>query len=83
MFENRIVTFHLSDIIFLFIDGILVSFIIQIYPYDHSFALYLLIPTIIMSLAYIWKFIVTSVKKEESVKSSLKVKIPAKRFFEA
>lgn len=83
MFENRIVTFHLSDFIFLFINGVLVSFIIQIYPYDNSFALYLLFPTIIMSLAYIWKFFVTSVKKEESVKSSLKFKIPVKKFFEA
>ena len=92
MFDTRIVTIHLSDIVFLFASGYLAGFIVKaIYAYDHTLALYLLIPMIIMYLAYIWKFFVTSVKKEDAnidsseanLKSSFKLKIPVKKFYEA
>lgn len=67
------------------------SVIAAIYPYDQTLAWYLLLPTIIMSLAYIWKFYVTSVKKEdEGINSSetnlkgnfKKATVSSSKFFE-
>lgn len=84
MFKSRLVTIHLSDILFLLAYTFLTGAIFQIFPYDKQLALYLLIPAVISYIAYVWKFWVTSVKKEDeginssetNLKGNFKTKLP-------
>lgn len=74
MFKDLRVTLYIPDMIFLFVFSMLMGSLVKVfYFYDEYFGLFLIILGVISFLAYIWKFCLTSVKKEDKNLDSQKL----------